>query len=122
MPIKRYFNDQQFHRIQHDFAFLFPMLGDFKGETELAFRENYMNLYYRGNSAAKIRVKQNECYEISINNKFYPESMKKDQRFKPIPSENYQVLLVKPDLLHPLLQKRYLNDIFSKLKASAMPF
>ena len=116
MPIKRYFDDQNFERIKKDFTFLIQIIQDFKGELELAFRENYFNLYYRGNSAAKILIKKNGYYEISINEKFYPKRINKDRRFSPITSGAYKLTVIKSNLLHPFFQKKHLQEILSNIK------
>ena len=116
MPIKRYFKDMYLKRIERDFAFLVQTIHDFKGELELAFRENYFNLYYRGNSAAKIVLKNDDYYEIIINKKFYPECLKRDSRFSPHKAGAYIQLLIKSDLLHAFFQKRYLQELFAKIK------
>ena len=116
MPIKRYFKDMYFNKIETDFAFLVQIIHDFKGELELAFRENYFNLYYRGNSAAKIVLKNDDYYEIIINKKFYPECLKRDSRFSPRKAGAYNQILIKSDLLHAFFQKRYLQELFAKIK------
>ena len=58
----------------------------------------------------------NGTYRIDINKKFYPPSLKKDNRFSDTPSGDYQVIITTSDLLHPLLQKRSLKEIYSKIK------
>ena len=116
MPIKRYFDDQNFERIKKDFTFLIQIIQDFKGELELAFRENYFNLYYRGNSAAKILIKKNGYYEISINEKFYPKSINDDKRFPPNTSGDYKSTVIQSNLLHPFFQKKHLQEILSNIK------
>ena len=116
MPIKRYFDDQNFERIKKDFTFLIQIIQDFKGELELAFRENYFNLYYRGNSAAKILFKKDGYYEIFINKKFYPKSINDDKRFSPVTSGDYKLTVIRSNLLHPFFQKKYLQELLSNIK------
>jgi len=88
----------------------------FRGELEISLRDNYFNLYFRGNNAAKVTFKPNDKYRIDIHEKFYPSSLEKDERFSDIPSGNYRVIETTSELLHPLLQKSRLNEIYSRIK------
>ena len=114
--VKRYFNEENFARLQNDFEFLIKIIKSFKGELEFSIRDNYFNLYFRGNSAAKVSFLPNGTYRIEINNKFYPPSLIKDKRFSDTQSGDYQVIKTTSGLLHPLLQKRSLKEIYSKIK------
>ncbi len=59
--------------MKDDFKFLLKMIKDedFIGELDLALRDNYFNLYYKGNSLAKIEFGKGNSYKISINEKFF---------------------------------------------------
>jgi len=114
--VKRYFSDKKFVRLQNDFEFLIKIIKSFKGELEFSIRDNYFNLYSRGNSAAKVSFLTNGTYRIEINKKFYPPSLKKDKRFSATPSGDYQVIKTTKEHLHSLLQKKSLEEIYSKIK------
>lgn len=73
MPIKRYSKEPYLEKSKKDFALLFKALKGYKGELDLAFRNNYFNLYYRGNSVAKIDFKKDGDYKITIHERFYPD-------------------------------------------------
>lgn len=117
LVIARYFNDDYFARFQDDFQFLVKIIKSFKGELELSIRDNYFNLYFRGNNAAKVVFKRNGKYEISIHEKFYPLALKEDNRFSSTQSGSYRVIETQSEFLYPLLQKKHLNEIYSKIKS-----
>jgi hypothetical protein len=114
--IQRYLSEQNFVRLQSDFQFLIKILKSFKGELEFSLRENYFNLYFRGNNAARVMFKPNGLYHIEIHEKFYPNSLKTDNRFSDTSSGNYRKIETKSEFLHPLLQKSRLDEIYRKIK------
>ena len=115
--IRRYFDDCYFKQVKEDFRFLIKLIKNFKWEFELAIRNNYFNLYNRGNSALKIAVKHNHKYEIYIRNKFFSKMIEKDERFKNWKKYNgYYKIIIESNRLHSLLQKKYLTKIASKIK------
>jgi hypothetical protein len=114
--MQRYFSDENFERLQEDFHFLGRIFRSFKGELDLSLRENYFNLYFRGNSAARVTFESNDNYRIYIHEKFYPQSLEMDGRFSFTTSRNYRVIETTSELLHPLLQKSRLDEIYSKIK------
>ncbi len=61
--MKRYFGDKNFIRLCQDFNFLVDKIKDFKGELDIRLRANYFNLYYKGNSLAKVASRSND-YEV----------------------------------------------------------
>ena len=54
----RFLESEYKHNMVKDFSFLIKHVQDSKGEMDIFLRENYINLYYRGNSAAKILSNQ----------------------------------------------------------------
>jgi len=84
MIINRFFNPVNFKRMRNDFGFLVKMSKDkdFIGELDIALRDNYFNLYYKGNSLAKVTFCKGDSYIISINEKFFENTgAAKDTRF-----------------------------------------
>lgn len=116
MPIKRHFSDERFQRIESDFGFLPGILKGFYGEIEFAIRDNYFNLYYRGNSVAKVSFENSDGYLVSIHEKFFPKSISSDARFSPSSQEKYVNVKVDSKHLHAFFQKKYLDDILAKIK------
>ena len=66
MIINRFFSPENLERMKIDFKFLFEIIEDkdFRGELDLALRDNYFNLYYKGNSLAKVVFDKNDKYKI----------------------------------------------------------
>lgn len=118
--IKRFMDDYYFGRMQEDFNFLPNVIKSFKGEVELFLRDNYFNLYYKGNSLARVDFKPDGKYEIKIHKEFVKgTSVEKDNRFLgkwKEKDDGYVYFIVEKDLLHPLLQKKYLDEFCSKVK------
>ena len=86
MIIKRYFSPENLERVKDDFKFLLKMSKhkNCKGELDLALRDNYFNLYYKGNSLAKVEFTDDDTYpyKIKINTKFFSKTgADQDQRF-----------------------------------------
>lgn len=116
MLIKRFIREKYLAQIERDFGFLFRTVKDYRGELELAFRDGYFNLYYRGNSAAKIRILNDNTYKIRMHKRFFPPGIKADDRFSPISENRYVSITTPSSLLHQLLQKKYLKAILSNIK------
>ncbi|HPM11042.1 MAG TPA: hypothetical protein PK941_11420 [Paludibacter sp.] len=122
--MKRYFNTQKFKCLCTDFEFMFKKIKDYKGELDLRLRDNYFNLYYKGNSLAKVVSRKND-YEISIHKKFVGVSesekegvFKSETRFKansPLKSE-YCSICCNAELLPVVFQNKYLNKMSSNIK------
>ena len=68
--ISRYLSEENFGRWRDDFQFLIKIFKSFRGELEISLRDNYFNLYFRGNSAAKVTFKPNGKYRLEIHEKF----------------------------------------------------
>lgn len=117
--IQRYFSSKVLISMKKDFDFLFPMLDNFFGEVDFSIRDNYFNLYYKGNSLAKVRLKRNGLYSVSISNKFFQNSkVKKDNRFSlhlRSSGEN-TIAELPPNLLYPFFQRTYINDLCSQIR------
>ena len=62
--IVRYFSDTNFKRLLTDFQFLVRIIKSYKGELEMSFRNNYFNLYFRGNNATRVSFKKNGEYKV----------------------------------------------------------
>ena len=123
--IERYFSKDVFPRIKRDFKFLVEKIIKSGFEYDLQIRDNYLNLYYKGNSLAKVTPqKTRDRYEISIHTKFFlGTSAANDARFHPPPQEKdneekgkYVRLTVPSSLLHVLFQKEYLDQFSSNIK------
>jgi len=126
MIIERFLNQKNLTRMKSDFKFLIKMIQgkDYMGEFDLSLRDNYFNLYYKGNSLAKVVFDKNDKYKIIINNKFFKDtSASNDKRFSSGEKDknvqgnvkNVEIVLDKK-LLHPFFQKKYINQFISKIR------
>ncbi|GAN34372.1 MAG: hypothetical protein DYG83_04355 [Candidatus Brocadia sp. AMX2] len=117
--IRRYFSEDVLERIKSGFKFLIDKIIKSGFEYDLQIRNNYFNLYYKGNSLAKVTPKVKEMYEVRINKKFFlGTTAAKDRRF----TENqykrgdYICLKIPNNHLHPLFQNKYLKEFCSCIK------
>ena len=95
MIIKRFFNPTNFKRMEDDFKFLLKISKDkdYRGEFDLALRDNYFNLYYKGNSLAKVVFNKDDTYKIKINTKFFSNTgADKDKRFSTTRKGDYFII------------------------------
>ncbi len=117
MVIKRYLSESNVTRMEEDFKFLLGMIQGSHGEMDLALRDNYFNIYYKGNSLAKVEF-QKETYRVSIHRKFVEGTsvMTKDKRFKGTISGNEYRITLPPNLLKAFFQKKYLQEFQSRIK------
>jgi len=121
--INRFFNPTNFKRMKDDFKFLLKMIEnkDCKGELDLALRDNYFNLYYKGNSLAKVEFTDDDTYpyKIKINTKFFSKTgADGDKRFfatKKRKNTYFEIGLDKK-LLHPFFQKKYIDQFISNIR------
>lgn len=119
MIINRFFNPTNFKRLEDDFKFLLKINKDkdYRGELDLSFRDNYFNLYYKGNSLAKVVFNKNDTYKITINTKFFSDTgAAKDKRFSTVRKDDYFEIVLDKKLLHPFFQKKYINQFISNIR------
>ena len=115
--MKRYFNDKNFKRVSEDFKFLVDKIRNYKGEVDIRLRDNYFNLYYKGNSLAKITPRVNN-YEISIHKRFSKDIFRKNTHFniKDNDKSKYCFIYAKSNALPHLFKNQYLDKLFSNIK------
>ncbi|MCD6162374.1 MAG: hypothetical protein J7K40_08180 [candidate division Zixibacteria bacterium] len=72
MPIiKRYLSTENLPRFKTDFKNLIKIVNNSNGELDLAIRDNYLNIYYKGCSLSKISLKTPNKYKVNIHRKFF---------------------------------------------------
>jgi len=117
MIIKRFFTDTNFERLNRDFGFLAGSIRQSYGELDLALRNGYFNLYYKGNSLAKVASKPSGNYEVTIHEKFLVETgIASDKRFKLAKKRDYFQITVQQKHLRALFQSKYLKKLCSNIK------
>ncbi len=119
--MRRYLNETNYERFISDFRFLFGLIRNSYGDLDLRLRDNYFNLYYRGNSMLKVDFQQSD-YKISIHRKFCSGVFEgADPRLESIVENSYKpreyvYYYVPPSLLHVFVQRAHLDRLASRIK------
>ena len=112
--IKRSIDADRFSNVVADTAFLVERIHEECGELDLRLRDNYFNLYYKGNSMAKVEVMPGDSgYVVSIHRKF-TEKVDTFAEFKAL--TGYTKKKVKRTELQRALSKKALRRIASSIK------
>ena len=123
--IKRFFSPDIFEAltVKQDFKFMIDKIIKSGFEYDMQIREDYFNLYYKGNSLAKVMCKyaRESKYEVRINKSFYEDNFLDNdplKRFtgKITPMGDYISIKITNELLHPLFQDKYLAEFTSRIK------
>ena len=117
MIIKRYLSDSNLQRLIRDFGFLADTIRQSYGELDLSLRNGYFNLYYKGNSLAKVVFKPSGNYEVLVHAKFLSETgIRGDKRFKPVKRRDYFQITVQHKHLRAFFQSKYLKKLCANIK------
>ncbi len=73
--IKRWIDQDRFEAARDDLRKIAKRVAASRGELDLRLRDNYFNLYYKGNSMAKVSLLR-KGYRLSIHRKFTVEADK----------------------------------------------
>ena len=113
--IIRSIGEQAFDRVCQHFGFLVERVRKEQGELDLRLRDNYFNLYYKGNSLAKVRV-ENLPYQIEINKAFATEVIDQARFGVPVIRGDYCIYQIAPSHLPAFLSKSVIDRLYSKIK------
>lgn len=114
MVISRYLSEPNLQRMQSDLKFLLNTLDNYKGELDIAIRDNYFNIYYKGNSLAKIAFRSSGLYEVGIHAKFLTNTGMMQHFSKP--QGAYFLASLDKESLHSVLQKKHIAQLCSNIK------
>ncbi|MFA5104788.1 MAG: hypothetical protein WC527_06395 [Candidatus Margulisiibacteriota bacterium] len=115
--ISRYLSQETFSVVKRDFSFLVDRIKQSGFEYGLEIRDNYMNLYYKGNSLGKVSYRRSKkLYEIKIHHKFVEGLGAAIKRFKYSREKDYFVFYLESKQLHPFFSKRNLLSMGQKVK------
>lgn len=118
--MNRYLDNANFEKFANDFKFLFDIIKNSGYELDLRLRDNYFNIYYKGNSLAKVEF-LDHGYKITIHSKFVNDAsgaliFAKDSRFEaPKTRKDYKEFVVERKAIHPFFQKKYLDKLCSNI-------
>ena len=121
MEMRRYLNEEKpkkreilsnFERLQKHFGFLVTTVKASYGELDLQLRDDYFNVYFRGNSLVKVSFLRNGEYAVEIHKKFSQGTRAERRLSDETPGENMSSRLrVKHNELHALLQRETINKL-----------
>lgn len=115
--ISRYLSRETYEAVKKDFGFLIAKIKQSGFEYGLQIRDNYLNLYYKGNSLGKISYcKSENSYEIRIHRKFAEGIGSAIKRFKYSPEKEYLLFELASKELHPFFSTRNLLLMGQKVK------
>lgn len=105
--------------MEDDFKFLLKIMKDkaYRGEFDLALRDNYFNLCYKCNSLAKVAFNKSDTYKITMNTRFFSHTAAaKDPRFSAVRKGDYFEIVLDKKRLHPFFQKKYIHQFISNIR------
>jgi len=121
--IQRYLSCEHLNRAAQDMKPVIKLLNGSYGEFSLQLREDYFNIYYQGNSAAKVRFNAGGTYSAVIHYKFVEgilESFNKySDKKQTVDSRNsagYYTFKIKPNNLHGFFQRDHLRRLSGNIK------
>lgn len=122
--IERYLRPENFDRVQNDFKPVIRIINNSYGEYSLQLREDYFNIYYQGNSIAKVEPNKNDTYTASIHSEFIKDLLADFDKYSDIKhlanernSNGYLRFRIQPYDLHRFFQRKHLNRISSKIRS-----
>jgi len=121
--IRRYFADgDHLNRVISDFGFLVRMIRKSGGEYDLQLRDGYFNVYYKGNSLAKVTPIGGQKYRIEMHTEFVDGSVRgklakhAHRELSGGPrTRGYARFLVRAEKLHPFLQSNHVRSVAANI-------
>jgi hypothetical protein len=117
--IKRFFSEDVFEVIQKDLKFLIDKIHQSKFEYDLQIRDDYCNLYYRGNNIGKITPKRRGLYTINIHTKFIDNTIKKRFNGRTRATDEYLTFPITRKQLRNFYSTANLQSMARKVKNEA---
>ncbi len=115
--ISRYLSQVTFDAVKKDFGFLIEKIKQSGFEYSLQIRDDYLNLYYKGNSLGKIIYKKaRKQYEVRVNFKFVEDFPFIVNRFKHSCKKYDFIFMLNGRQLHPFFSTRNLLSMAQKVK------
>ena len=118
MEICRYLDPENLGRMLRDCGFLIKTVVESRGELDLHLRDNYFNVYFQGNSLAKVTFLPRDEYKVEIHEKFFRGTLgAKKLAYETGGSLNgYARIRVGHSKLPALLQKTTINQLQANIR------
>lgn len=120
--IQRFISDKKFNCFFNELSFLAKKIRDSQGELDLQLRGDYLNVYYKGNSLAKVTIKSNS-FQIETHIKFkLAEAILKDKQKRFLVEsvktayDNNVIEITDPTLFEKFFQKSIIDALAKEIK------
>lgn len=119
--IRRYLDTNILERAKKDLPSLVRFINRSGGEYSLQVRENCFNIYYQGNSLAKMVPNKNGTYSAYIHEKFLEDKgdrilRKLEQYSDTRKSNKYVIFRIDPGNLHRFFQSSHVRALSSNIR------
>jgi len=128
--IQHYLNPDIWGKAKVDLLRLVKLINHYGGEYSLQLRENYFNIYYQGNSLAKVIPNKNGTYSAGIHKEFLqldkPDKiLRKLKQYSSINEtpqnakgkRKYVIFRIHPGKLYHFFQSNHLKALGSNIRA-----
>jgi len=122
--IERYLRPENYERVKKDFKPVVGLINGSYGEYSLQLRQDYFNIYYQGNSMAKVEPNKNGTYTASIHSEFAKDLLEDLDTYsdiKHLPSDRdsnrYLRFRLRPENVHGFFQRKHLNRISGRIRS-----
>ncbi len=119
--IRRYFaNRDHLEYLVDDFAFLVRMIRRSGGEYDLQLRDGYFNVYYKGNSLARVTPTAGRKYRIEMHGDFVGDALGRklaEHAHRQLSSATggYSRFVVRAEKLRPFLQSNHVRSVAANI-------
>lgn len=117
--IRRYLDPEKFEMVKRDSPALVKLINESGGEYSFQLRENYFNIYYQGNSLAKVVPNKSGKYSVEIHRKFVEGSvLTKLERYSvnSRSSGSRVRFVVRPANLRQFFRRSNMDSLSSKIR------
>lgn len=131
--IQRYLSPDIWEKTKKDLTLkrLVRLINIYGGEYSLQLRENYFNIYYQGNSLAKVTPHRNGTYTAEIHERFLqPDKPDKDKILRKLKQytinqtsqdargkRKYVIFRIRPGKLYHFFQSNHLKALSNNIRA-----
>jgi len=121
MVIERYLDTGRFERAKKDLLKLVGLINRYGGEYSLQLRKNCFNIYYQGNSLAKVILSKDGTYSAEIHKEFLRDDiLKRLEQYSKITtrkSSNYVRFRIEPGKFYQFFQSKNLKSLSARIRA-----